>query len=99
MTERLASDRKLLRYSNQQLAIGVLGGLRRAVQVLWVLQRLFVLLSITAFLTAIRVFFRGRVDTSLEVLALRAQVAVVRHDRRVVDACVRREARQVTHAD
>ena len=36
---------------------------------------------ITAFLAAIRVFFRGRVDTSLEVLALRQQVAVLKRKR------------------
>jgi hypothetical protein len=35
-----------------------------------VLQRLIVLDLISAFLAAIRVFFRSRVDTSLEVLAL-----------------------------
>ena len=33
---------------------------------------------ITAFLAAVRVFFRNRVDTSLEVLALRQQVAVLK---------------------
>ena len=33
---------------------------------------------IPAFLAAIRVFFRNRVDTSLEVLALRQQVAVLK---------------------
>ena len=33
---------------------------------------------ITAFLVAIRAFFRSRVDTSLEVLALRQQVAVLK---------------------
>ena len=36
---------------------------------------------ITAFLAAIRVFFRNRVDTSLEVLALRQQVAVLKRKR------------------
>ena len=36
---------------------------------------------ITAFLAAIRVFFRSRVDTSLEVLALRQQVAVLKRKR------------------
>jgi transposase InsO family protein len=36
---------------------------------------------ITAFLAAIRVFFRGRVDTSLEILALRQQVAVLKRKR------------------
>jgi len=36
---------------------------------------------ITAFLDAIRVFFRSRVDTSLEVLALRQQVAVLKRKR------------------
>jgi len=40
-----------------------------------------VLHLITAFLAAIRVFFRGRVDTSLEVLALRQQVAVLKRKR------------------
>ncbi len=39
------------------------------------------LLLITAFLAAIRVFFRSRVDTSLEVLALRQQVAVLKRKR------------------
>jgi hypothetical protein len=33
---------------------------------------------ITAFLATIRVFFRSCVDTSLEVLALRQQVAVLK---------------------
>jgi hypothetical protein len=37
--------------------------------------------SITAFLAAIRVFFRSRVDTSLEVLALRQQVGVRKRKR------------------
>jgi len=36
---------------------------------------------ITAFLTAVRVFFHNRVDTSLEVLALRQQVAVLKRKR------------------
>jgi len=36
---------------------------------------------ITAFLAAIRVFFRSRVDTFLEVLALRQQVAVLKRKR------------------
>ena len=36
---------------------------------------------ITAFLVTIRVFFRSRVDTSLEVLALRQQVAVLKRKR------------------
>ncbi len=36
---------------------------------------------ILAFLAAIRVFFRNRVDTSLEVLALRQQVAVLKRKR------------------
>ena len=36
---------------------------------------------ITAFLVAIRAFFRSRVDTSLEVLALRQQVAVLKRKR------------------
>jgi len=36
---------------------------------------------ITAFLAAIRVFFCSRVDTSLEVLALRQQVAVLKRKR------------------
>jgi hypothetical protein len=46
-----------------------------------VLQRLIVLDLISAFLAAIRVFFRSRVDTSLEVLALRQQVAVLKRKR------------------
>lgn len=36
---------------------------------------------IPAFLAALRVFFRNRVDTSLEVLALRQQVAVLKRKR------------------
>src|SRR5215813_12715333 len=36
---------------------------------------------ICAFLAAIRVFFRSRLDTSLEVLALRQQVAVLKRKR------------------
>ena len=36
---------------------------------------------ITAFLVAIRAFFHSRVDTSLEVLALRQQVAVLKRKR------------------
>src|SRR5712692_7450890 len=41
----------------------------------------FVLNLIPAFLAAIRVFFRSRVDTSLEILALRQQVAVLKRKR------------------
>ncbi len=37
---------------------------------------------ITAFVAAVRMFFRNRVDTSLEVLALRQQVAVLKRKRR-----------------
>jgi hypothetical protein len=40
-----------------------------------------VLSLIAAFLAATRVFFRTRVDTSLEVLALRQQVAVLKRKR------------------
>jgi len=40
-----------------------------------------VLHLITAFLAAIHVFFRSRVDTSLDVLALRQQVAVLKRKR------------------
>jgi putative transposase len=40
-----------------------------------------VLNLITAFLAIIRVFFRSRVETSLEVLALRQQVAVLKRKR------------------
>jgi putative transposase len=36
---------------------------------------------ISAFLVAIRVFFRSRLDTSLEILALRQQVAVLKRKR------------------
>ena len=36
---------------------------------------------ILSFLTAIRVFFRSRSDTALEVLALRQQVAVLKRKR------------------
>jgi len=41
----------------------------------------FVLDLILAFLAAIRVFFQTRVDLSLEVLALRQQVAVLKRKR------------------
>jgi hypothetical protein len=40
-----------------------------------------VLTLIAAFLAAIGVFFRSRVDTSLEVLALRQQTAVLKRKR------------------
>jgi putative transposase len=40
-----------------------------------------VLESILSFITAIRVFFRSRSDTALEVLALRQQVAVLKRQR------------------
>jgi hypothetical protein len=40
-----------------------------------------VLNLISAFLAAIRAFFHSRVDTSLEVLALRKQVAVLKRKR------------------
>jgi putative transposase len=40
-----------------------------------------VLESIRSFITAIRVFFRSRSDTALEVLALRQQVAVLKRQR------------------
>jgi hypothetical protein len=36
---------------------------------------------ITAFLSAIRVFFRNRMDNSLEVIALRQQIAVLKRKR------------------
>jgi hypothetical protein len=36
---------------------------------------------ITAFLAAIRAFFRSGMDTSLEILALRQQVAVLKRKR------------------
>ena len=36
---------------------------------------------IAAFLAALGVFFRSRVDTSLEVLAVRQQVAVLKRKR------------------
>ena len=38
----------------------------------------FVVESILAFISALRVFFRSRSDTALEVLALRQQVAVLK---------------------
>jgi len=44
-------------------------------------QRLLVLNLIFAFLTAIRVFFRSRGNTFLEVLALRQQVTVLKRKR------------------
>jgi putative transposase len=40
-----------------------------------------VLHPILAFLSAVRVFFRSRSDTALEVLALRQQVAVLKRKR------------------
>jgi hypothetical protein len=40
-----------------------------------VLQRSFVLDLLLALIAAVRVFFRSRTDTSLEVLALRQQVS------------------------
>jgi putative transposase len=40
-----------------------------------------VLESILSFIAAIRVFFRSRRDTALEVLALRQQVAVLKRQR------------------
>src|SRR3982751_4674947 len=45
------------------------------------LQREFVLESILSLLAALRVFFRSRSDTALEVLALRQQVAVLKRKR------------------
>jgi len=41
----------------------------------------FVLESVLSLLAAIRVFFRSRSDTALEVLALRQQVAVLKRKR------------------
>jgi hypothetical protein len=41
----------------------------------------FVVDSILAFISALRVFFRSRSDTALEVLALRQQVAVLKRKR------------------
>jgi hypothetical protein len=43
-----------------------------------VLQRSFVLDLLLALIAAVRVFFRSRTDTSLEVLALRQQVSVLK---------------------
>jgi hypothetical protein len=43
-----------------------------------VLQRSFVLDLLLALITAVRVFFRSRTDTSLEILALRQQVSVLK---------------------
>ena len=45
----------------------------------------FVLAFIIAFLAAVRVLFRSRVDTSLEVLALRQQIAVLKRKRPAPD--------------
>ena len=45
-------------------------------------NRCFVLYLIPAVVLAIRVFFRSRLDTSLEVLALRQQIAVMKRQRR-----------------
>ena len=44
-------------------------------------NRCFVLYLIPAVIFAIRVFFRSRLDTSLEVLALRQQIAVLKRQR------------------
>jgi hypothetical protein len=41
----------------------------------------FVLQSILSFMAALRVFFRSRSDTALEILALRQQVAVLKRKR------------------
>ena len=41
----------------------------------------FVFYLISAFLCALRAFFRSRLDTSLEVLALRQQIAVLKRQR------------------
>src|SRR5580704_9718802 len=46
-----------------------------------VLKRRFVLAFLSAFFAAIRVFFRCRSDTALEVLALRQQVGVLKRKR------------------
>jgi putative transposase len=48
---------------------------------LQVLQHRFVLELILALLCAVRVFFRNRRDTALEILALRQQVAVFKRKR------------------
>jgi hypothetical protein len=72
---RAVGSHKFLTYSNQQLATEPPS---RASGCYSVLQGLFRARFITAFLAAIRVFFRSRVDTSLEVLALRQQVAVLK---------------------
>ena len=45
------------------------------------LKRLIVVSFVLAFLAAARVFLRGRADTTLEVLALRQQVAVLKRRR------------------
>jgi hypothetical protein len=49
---------------------------------LQVLQHRFVFELILALLCAVRVFFRNRRDTALEILALRQQVAVFKRKRR-----------------
>jgi hypothetical protein len=46
-----------------------------------VLQNEFVLEFIISFIVGIRLFFRSRSDTALEVLALRQQVAVLKRKR------------------
>jgi hypothetical protein len=46
-----------------------------------VLKRLIVVSFVLAFLAAAHVFWRGRTDTALEVLALRQQVAVLKRRR------------------
>ena len=46
-----------------------------------VLKRVFVLDFILSLVSAVRVFFRSRADTALEVLALRQQIAVLKRKR------------------
>jgi hypothetical protein len=64
----LLGSQKLRSISNQEFAIRS-GGRRCSGFIRVYLNVMF------AFLAALRVFFRSRVDTSLEVLALRQQVA------------------------
>ena len=51
-----------------------------------VLQRSFVLDLLLALIAAVRVFFRSRTDTSLEVLALRQQVSVLKPETSTTDS-------------
>ena len=76
---RIVRSQNFISHLNQWLAIQVCvpfrAALRRAT------NESFVLYLISAFLCALRAFFRSRLDTSLEVLALRQQIAVLKRQR------------------